>query len=255
MKILIPTLMIVLLQSCALTKSYNNELREQVLNNMILVDGGTFDMGSSCEQEKNCDHVQHQVTVDSFYIGKFEVTQQLFESVLGSSSSYFPGDEFPVNYVSWQQVKYFLSKLNEETGLDFRLPTEAEWEFAARGGTKSKDYVFSGSNDIETVGWYAQNANNKAHAVGLKAPNELGLYDMTGNVGELVEDAFDVNFYKHSPKNNPVNSIASKHPLAYKSVRGGSFSYDGHESENFRRDSASQSALMPDIGFRLAMSK
>ncbi|MEZ9822096.1 formylglycine-generating enzyme family protein [Shewanella sp. 10N.286.45.A1] len=244
-----------LLQGCALNSNIDNELKDKLLSGMVLVKGGSFEMGGTCVEQPKCVHPRRTVTLDDFYIGKFEVTQGLFDSVLGSSNSYFQGENYPVNNLSWQQAKYFITKLNLKTGLEFRLPTEAEWEFAAKGGIHSENYTYSGSNILEDVGWFVKNSNNQAHPVGLKQANELGIYDMTGNVGEMTEDAYDAEYYQYGPKLNPVNALDSKHHLAYKSVRGGSFAYDSNESENFRRDSASQSAVMPDIGLRLVLSK
>lgn len=250
-------LSVIFLQGCAafIDEHINVELKDKVLSEMVWVEGGEFRMGSDCGVGTISECPARMVTLDGFYIGQYEVTQSLFDSVLEGATPYFPGSQMPMNNLSWQQAKYFINKLNLETGLTFRLPTEAEWEYAAKGGIKSKGYRYSGSNDIETVGWYAGNAGNKAQQVGKKLPNELGLYDMTGNVGEMVEDAFDVDFYRHAPNENPVNAIDSAHHLAYKSVRGGSFSYDAHESANYSRDSASQSAIMPDIGLRLVLTK
>jgi len=246
------------LQGCTslLTES-DNVLASRVKQDLVLVEGGRFIMGVNCEDAtlnaKSAECPAHEVSVDSFYISKFELTQGIFNQVFERNISYFQGDDMPVNNISWQQVHYFIAELNKKTGLAFRLPTEAEWEFAANGGKLSRGHRYSGSDNIAAVAWYADNANNKARAVGLKQPNELGLYDMTGNIGEMTEDAYDKNYYKRSATVNPVNAIDSKHHLAYKSIRGGSFAYSSDESENFRRDSASQSAIMPDIGFRLVL--
>ncbi|MGF1861671.1 formylglycine-generating enzyme family protein [Photobacterium profundum] len=245
-----------------------NPLLTSIMKNMVHVEGGHFKMGSNNESASLAEQPRHSVTVNSFYIDKYEVTQKLFETVMGSSNSYFSGDDFPVNNLSWQQANYFIEQLNKQTGKNFRLPTEAEWEYAAQGGNKTKNHIYSGSDNIADVAWYADNANNKAHPVGMKHPNELGLYDMTGNVGEFVIDTYEENFYSrltdnrnssqtpsennHST-NNPANIIDSKHPLAYKSVRGGSYSYAANESENYRRDSASQTAIMADMGLRLVL--
>ncbi|QQX78355.1 SUMF1/EgtB/PvdO family nonheme iron enzyme [Shewanella sp. KX20019] len=249
-------LSLTLIQGCAssIDKNINVELKQQIMSEMVWVEGGEFSMGSACGTGTISECPARLVSVDSFYIGQYEVTQGLFDSVLSGSSPYFPGAKMPMNNLSWQQAKYFISQLNLQTGLQFRLPTEAEWEYAAKGGTKSKGYRYSGSNDIDSVGWYVANSANKAHQVGLKQPNELGLYDMTGNVGEMVEDAFDTDYYHYGPSHNPLNSIESTHHLAYKSVRGGSLAYDTDESANSSRDSASQSAIMPDIGLRLVLS-
>ncbi|WOT06714.1 formylglycine-generating enzyme family protein [Shewanella youngdeokensis] len=247
-----------LLQGCASSdsKNINNELKQQVMADMVWVEGGQFSMGAACgKAASDSECPARLVTVDGFYIGRYEVTQGIFDEVLSGATPYFLGDNMPMNNLSWQQAKYFIKQLNIQTGLQFRLPTEAEWEFAAKGGIKSKGYLYSGSNDIDAVAWYAGNANNKAQQVGLKKPNELGIYDMTGNIGEMVEDAFDPDFYRYGPNINPVNSIESNHHLAYKSVRGGSLAYGTDESFNYSRDSASQSAVMPDIGLRLVLPK
>jgi formylglycine-generating enzyme required for sulfatase activity len=245
-----------------------NPLLASIMDNMVHVEGGDFKMGSNNESASLAEQPRHSITVNSFYIDKYEVTQKLFETVMGSSNSYFPGDDFPVNNLSWQQANYFIEQLNKQTGKNFRLPTETEWEYAAQGGNKTQNHVYSGSDNIADVAWYADNANNKAHPVGMKQPNELGLYDMTGNVGEFVIDAYEENYYSrltdnrepnqtlsvNNPStNNPANIIDSKHPLAYKSVRGGSYSYAANESENYRRDSASQTAIMADMGLRLVL--
>ena len=220
-------------------------------NNMVRVDPGEYVMGSDAHEAKKAEKPAHPVTVNGFYISKFEVTQEIFEAVMGSSMSYFQSPNIPVNNLSWQQANFFIEKLNEMTGETYRLPTEAEWEYAARGGNESKGYAYSGSNNIDDVAWYSQNANNQAHPVGMKQPNELGLYDMTGNVGEFVSDAYDANFYRYSPKDNPNNARNEASGLAHKSVRGSSFSYNANESENYRRDFASQSIIMADMGLRL----
>lgn len=249
-KILLTTIILsIALVGCASTPPHPIALK--IDNNLIRVDGGEFQMGSDSSDAKKAEKPAHLVMVDDFYISKFEVTQELFESVMGSSLSYFQSPDIPVNNLSWQQANFFIEKLNEMTGETYRLPTEAEWEYAARGGQLSKGYAYSGSNNIDDVAWYSQNANNQAHPVGMKQPNELGLYDMTGNVGEFVSDAYDDNFYRFSPKENPNNARDEASGLAHKSVRGSSFSYNANESENFRRDFASQSIIMSDMGLRL----
>lgn len=218
---------------------------------MVLVEGGSFVMGSDSPEAESQEKPAREVSLDDFYISKFEVTQALFESVMGSSMSYFQGADVPVNNLSWQQANYFIDRLNELTGETYRLPTEAEWEFAAKGGNKSQGFTYSGSNDVNEVAWYADNANNRAHPVGQKKPNELGLYDMTGNVGEFTIDAYEETYYQHAPSHNPSNAQDSKAGLAHKSVRGGSFSYAENKSENYRRDFAAQRTIMADMGLRL----
>ena len=238
-----------LLSGCSTTPEH--PIAQRINQDMVLVEGGTFIMGSDAQDAKKAESPAREVTVDTFYMSKFEVTQELFESVMGSSLSYFKNPQVPVNNLSWQQANYFIEQLNELTGEEYRLPTEAEWEFAAKGGNESKGYRYSGSNNINDVAWYRTNSNNSAQPVGLKTPNELGLYDMTGNVGEFVIDAFDDTYYRFGPTDNPNNAKHSDINLSHKSVRGGSFAYDANESESYRRDFASQSIIMSDMGLRL----
>ena len=159
-----------------------------VLFKMIAVKGGTFQLGSDdwYDNEKPV----HQVTLSDYYIGETEVTQELWSAVMGSNPSDFTGNmQRPVEKVSWNDCQTFISKLNRLTGETFRLPTEAQWEYAARGGYKSKGYTYSGSNEIDEVAWYGLDpSSSTTHPVKTKAPNELGIYDMTGNVYEWCSD-------------------------------------------------------------------
>ena len=158
---------------------------------MVYVEGGTFTMGATSEQAGDYltnEQPAHRVTLSSYYICSTEVTQELWLEVMGSNPSSFVGVNLPVERVSWNDCQEFISRLNTLTGLQFRLPTEAEWEYAARGGCKSEGYKYSGSNMVGDVAWYESNSGKKTHAVGTKTPNELGLYDMSGNVYEWCQD-------------------------------------------------------------------
>ena len=161
---------------------------------MIAVEGGTFTMGATSEQTgaRSDESPTHSVTLSDYYIGETEVTQELWYAVMGSNPSSFTGDmQRPVEKVSWNDCQTFISRLNELTGETFRLPTEAQWEYAARGGNKSKGYTYSGSNVLDDVAWYDDNSDGMTHPVKTKAPNELGIYDMSGNVWEWCSDWFD----------------------------------------------------------------
>ena len=197
---------------------------------MVAVKGGTFTMGCTSEQGGDCyndEKPTHRVTVSDFMIGKFEVTQKLWKAVMGSNPSYFKGDNLPVENVSWNDAQEFIRKLNQQMGQNFRLPTEAEWEYAARGGNKSNGYKYSGSNSIDNVAVYEVNSYNKGnnhpdygtHAIGTKTPNELGIYDMSGNVYEWCQDWY--GRYSSSSQTNPTGPSTG----SYRVLRGGSWSY------------------------------
>ena len=171
---------------------------------MVEVRGGTFRMGATSEQGSyagNDEKPVHSVTLSSYYIGKTEVTQALWKAVMGSNPSYFKGDNLPVESVSWYDCQEFIHKLNSLTGQNFRLPTEAEWEFACRGGNNSRGYMYSGSYNIKNVAWYDQNSGSKTHPVATKLPNELGIYDMSGNVWEWCSDWY--GDYSYGAQTNP----------------------------------------------------
>ena len=188
---------------------------------MVKVEGGTFQMGATSEQGSDAfdwEKPVHSVTLSDYYIGQTEVTQELWEAVMGSNPSYFTGDNRrPVEKVSWDDCQEFIEKLNRLTGKNFRLPTEAEWEYAARGGNKSKGYKYSGSNDADAVAWYYDNSGGKTHPVATKQANELGLYDMSGNLWEWCQD-WDGDYTSHSQSNPTGSSMGS-----YRVLRGGSW--------------------------------
>ncbi len=177
---------------------------------MVRVDGGSFIMGSY-NGESNEQPV-HSETVGTFYIGRTEVTQKLWSAVMGSNPSSFRGEHLPVESVSWYDCQEFVERLSRLTGRIFRLPTEAEWEYAARGGSKSKGYTYSGSEDVYRVAWYSDNSGGTTHPVGLKLDNELGIFDMSGNVWEWCSDNYSSSY------SQPRNSSSRVH-------RGGGWNY------------------------------
>lgn len=202
----------------AATSSLNPVL-QRLINNMVYVEGGTFQMGS--DDIFGSAKPVYQVTLSSYYIGKYEVTQEEWKAVMGSNPSHFRGAHLPVEEVSWNDCQTFIQRLNQQTGQHFRLPTEAEWEFAARGGNvgKSHGYEYSGSNNIDVVGWYDANSGDHTHPVGQKQANELGLYDMSGNVWEWCQDWF--GSYSSQSQTNPTGPASASQRV----YRGGSW-YD-----------------------------
>ena len=243
---------------------------EQSLGQFVYVKGGTFTMGCTAEQGEDCfdwEKPSHSVTVGDFYIGKTEVTQKSWRTIMGNNPSEFKGDDLPVESVSWNDVQKFMSKLNEMTGKNYRLPTEAEWEYAARGGNKSKGYKYSGSNNLGEVGWYYENAgdialddkkwdgddleknNNRTHPVGQKKPNELGIYDMSGNVFEWCNDWYDD--YGASGVVNPTGPGTGVSRV----FRGGSWGGNAQLCRVADRPGDDPSLSTNDLGFRVAFDK
>ena len=199
--------------------------------NMMCVEGGTFMMGAAADDTtaEADEKPQHQVTLSDFMIGQTEVTQNLWEAVMGSYPSTIKGDSLPVNNVSWEDCQTFITKLNALTGLYFRLPTEAEWEFAARGGNKSKDFVYAGSDNIDEVAWHIGNSGNMTHPVATKQPNEIGIYDMSGNVWEWCLDWN--GDYTADMHTNPQGPTIGE----YRMYRGGGWKYADKDCRVTRR--------------------
>ena len=217
---------------------------------MIAVRGGRFMMGCPAEQGANCEEEtkpSHPVTVFDFYIGKYEVTQAQWKAIMGTNPSKYKDDNLPVERVSWNDVRDFIYRLNSVTGKQYRLPTEAEWEFAARGGNNTRRYRYSGGNSIDAVAWFEGNSGS-THPVGTKTANELGIHDMNGNVYEWCRDRYGL--YSADAQINPQGPLSGD----YRSLRGGSWAtfISGLQI-------SSRACLLPDhfseeVGFRLACS-
>lgn len=217
---------------------------------MIYVQGGSFIMGATSEQpaDANSDEKPtHSVTLSSYSIGETEVTQELWEAVMGGNWSYSKGNKHPVNNVTWDECQEFIRKLNSQTGMYFRLPTEAEWEYAARGGKKSKGYTYAGSNMIENVAWYYINSYNIIHDVATKSANELGLYDMSGNVHEWCYDWY--GRYSSNAQTNPTGPSTGTERV----IRGGRWYNDSFYCRVSSRFAYSPNSSESFLGFRLAL--
>ena len=222
---------------------------------MLPVEGGTFTMGATSEQGSDAyddEKPTHSVTLSSYHMGETEVTQALWQAVMGSNPSYFKGSNLPVENVSWDDCQTFINKLNQQcagqlNGRQFRLPTEAEWEYAARGGKKSKGYKYSGSNTIGDVAWYDGNSGRTTHAVGTKTPNELGLYDMSGNVWEWCQDWYDS--YSSSAQTDPTGPTSG----SYRVYRGGGWIISARSCRVSRRCNYYPGSTFNGLGLRLAL--
>jgi formylglycine-generating enzyme required for sulfatase activity len=228
---------------------------------MIFVEGGTFTMGATSEQSiyaYDWEKPAHSVTLSDYYIGQTEVTQSLWQKVMGSNPSYYKGGNRPVENVSWNDCQTFISKLNSMTGRNFRLPTEAEWEYAARGGSKSMGYKYSGSNDINAVAVYERNSyykdssspyNGTQPIKKSKTPNELGIYDMSGNVYEWCNDWYGL--YNSGSQTNPKGALSGWSRV----IRGGSWFNASKDCRVSFRSYCSPNRGYNYTGLRLAMSK
>ena len=221
---------------------------------LVYVRGGTFTMGCTSEQGGDCEGDEkpaHQVTLSDFYIGKYEVTQKQWRAVMGSDPPElrFKGcDNCPVERVSWNDIQEFIKKLNQKTGKNYRLPTEAEWEYAARGGIQSKGYKYAGSNNIGEVAWYDGNSSSKTHPVGGKKANELGLYDMSGNVWEWCSDWY--GSYSSGSQRNPQGPSSGSSRV----LRGGCWDGYSGDCRVAYRGSGNPGFRHSNSGFRLAVA-
>jgi formylglycine-generating enzyme required for sulfatase activity len=228
---------------------------------MVFVKGGDMQLGCTAERDDSCkarEIPNHTVSLPDFYMGETEVTQALWIAVMGrdNNPSYWKGNWLPVERVSWAECQRFINRLNKFLSADlpqgyrFALPTEAQWEYAARGGLKSAGTSYSGGNDLKQVAWFYSNSNERTHDVRIKTANELGLFDMSGNVWEWCQDWFDENYYAENKDwNNPLNDQET----AYRVQRGGSWNYAAPYLRCANRDRGSIYSRYEDCGFRVAL--
>lgn len=217
---------------------------------MVDIEAGTIVMGSSdCDADSD-ERGLHEVGIAAFRIGRYEVTQRQWRAVTGSNPSFFKGDDLPVECVSWQQAEIFIDKLNRKTGHRYRLPTEAEWEYAARGGRLGSTYRYAGSDEAGSVAWYAANSDSCTHACGSKQPNALGIYDMSGNVNEWCSDTYDPLAYtRHSAaaETAPNDTFSDERVF-----RGGGWYSQPRHVRIANRNHAASDTRDPSLGLRLA---
>jgi formylglycine-generating enzyme required for sulfatase activity len=212
---------------------------------MVFVEGGSFQMG--CTSGNEDETPVHSVTLNSFNIGKYEVTQAQWKAVKGKNPSRSSKcDSCPVEFVTWIDVQDYIERLNVETGKNYRLPTEAEWEYAAKGGENYKGYIYSGSNDINSVAWYQNNCGGKTHPIGLMQANELGIYDMSGNVWEWCSDWYD--YYPSYSETNP-RGLSGKYAV----IRGGGWNYSDHQCRVSNRGVRGRDDKYFAVGVRLVL--
>lgn len=221
--------------------------RDNSLNmKFAIIPSGCFQMGSSTTTEES---PVHEVCLERFYLSKHEVTQAQWKAVMGTNPSSWSscGEQCPVNSVSWNSVQDFINRLNELGSNKYRLPTEAEWEYACRGGEQQK---YCGGNDLDLFAWHSGNSEPNIHPVGRKAPNGYGLYDMSGNVWEWVFDRYDAKFYANSPKNNPQGPVPpyQQHKRIF---RGGSVKSSQDYMRPTLRNANDPRTSFGDLGFRL----
>ncbi len=207
---------------------------------LVFVKGGCFDMGDTFGDGLPDERPVHNVCVSDFYMGKYEVTQGQWKDIMGNNPSHFTscGDTCPVESVTWNDIQDFIQELNSKTGKSYRLPTEAEWEYAARSGGKKEKYAGTSSeSSLGSYAWYKSNSDSKTYPVGQKQPNSLGLYDMSGNVWEWVSDWYDKNYYSSSPRDNPGGPSSSNSKV----LRGGSWPYGPRDVRTSNRINLSPS--------------
>lgn len=214
----------------------------------VAVPAGCFQMGDSFGDGQTDEKPVHEVCLDGFLIGKYEITQGQWQAVMGKNPSFHKGENYPVDNVSWNDAQEFISKLNQQSGKQYRLPTEAEWEYAARSGGKPEKYA--GGDNVDLLAWNSANSNLLTHQVGTKAANALGIYDMSGNLWEWCQDWRNDGYYKTSPRKNPPGPPTGSSRVN----RGGSWNLDSSYVRVANRSWGEPNNRSYFLGFRLAAS-
>jgi formylglycine-generating enzyme required for sulfatase activity len=216
---------------------------------MVLVKGGCFQMGDTFGVGEDDERPVHEVCVGAFYIGKYEVTQEQWMAVMEKNPSKFTGDRRPVEKVSWDDAQQYIEKLNKLTGKNYRLPTETEWEYAARSGGMTEKWVgTSNEKELGEYAWYEKNSGSKSHVVGTKRPNSQGLHDMSGNVWEWCQDRYGDLYYEESPREDPRGPRTG----AYRAARGGGWNNRPRFERASNRDAFDPGKSNDNLGFRLS---
>lgn len=231
------------LLSCGNSQDVHKNSHEE----MVFVKGGYVLLGSNTPESDYDEHIIRKVFVEDFYISKFEVTQSEWDNVMKYNPSYFRGENFPVEGISWDDALLFIERLNEKTGRHYRLPTQEEWTYAAVGGSKYHDSIYSGGDNLGNVAWTRYNSNNSTHPVGLLKPNSLGLYDMTGNVHEWCDGLYDSFFYSQDSLMNKKNAFED-----IRVFKGGSWASDAKHCRISNINYNLRATRNPTLGFRLA---
>jgi formylglycine-generating enzyme len=228
----------------------------KAISAMIFVKGGSFNMGSNDGNDP--EKPMHKVTLSSFSIGKYEVTVAEYQAFCNATGHTMPAapswgwhDPHPMVNVSYDDAIAYCKWLSSTTNKNYRLPTEAEWEYAARGGDKSRGYIYSDSNNLSKVGWYQDNSGGLVNFVGTKKPNELGIYDMSGNVWEWCSDWYDTAYYSTSPADNPKGPSSGE----YRVLRGGSYASEAKYCSVVFRTAHPAATLTSDVGFRVVCTE
>ena len=221
---------------------------QSTTEDFVHVKGGCFQMGDTFGDGQADEQPVHEVCVDDFQIGRYEVAQSEWEELMGNNPSRFKKDgRYPVENVSWDKVREFIRRLNNKTGRFHRLPTEAEWEYACRSGGREEAYC--GGQNPDEHAWHNKNSGGQPRPVGLKQPNGLGIYDMSGNVWEWCQDAYGESYYKASIRNSPRGLSSGP----YRVIRGGSWSFPARDTRAANRDRRDPSYGFDALGFRLVL--